>query len=120
MYGTEVEPEDILWQEGEKTITEFLTGREPAKHEQMEPSLYTGNSIPEGSRNNTMSHFASRVLKRFGDTDKAYEAYLERASKCKPPLPGKELGTIWKSALKFYRNKIENSEGYVTPEECPK
>ena len=117
LYGTEVEPEDILWQEGEKTITEFLTGREPAKHEQMEPPLYTGNSIPEGSRNNTMSHFASRVLKRFGDTDKAYEAYLERASKCKPPLPGKELGTIWKSALKFYRNKIENSEGYVTPEE---
>lgn len=117
LYGTEVEPEDILWQEGEKTITEFLTGREPAKHEQMELPLYTGNSIPEGSRNNTMSHFASRVLKRFGDTDKAYEAYLERASKCKPPLPGKELGTIWKSALKFYRNKIENSEGYVTPEE---
>jgi putative DNA primase/helicase len=117
LYGTDVEPEDILWQEGEKTIIEFLTGREPAEHEQMEFPLYTGNSIPEGSRNNTMSHFASRVLKRFGDTDKAYEAYLERAEKCEPPLPEKELGTIWKSALKFYRNKIENSEGYVPPEE---
>lgn len=117
LYGTDVDPEDILWQEGEMTITEFLTGREPAEHDQMEPPLYTGNSIPEGSRNNTMSHFASRVLKRFGDTDKAYEAYLERAEKCDPPLPEKELGTIWKSALKFFRNKIENSEGYVPPEE---
>ena len=117
LYGTDVEPEDILWQEGEKTITEFLTGQEPAEYEQIAPSLYTGNSIPEGSRNNTMSHFASRVLKRFGDTDKAYEAFLERASKCDPPLPEKELRTIWKSALKFFRNKIENSEGYVPPDE---
>lgn len=117
LYGTDVEPEDILWQEGKMTITKFLTCREPAEHEQMEPPLYTGNSIPEGSRNNTMSHFASRVLKRFGDTDKAYKAYLERAEKCEPPLPEKELGTIWKSALKFFRNKIETSKGYVPPEE---
>lgn len=117
LYGTDVDPEDILWQEGEMTITEFLTGREPVEHDQMEPPLYTGNSIPEGSRNNTMSHFASRVLKRFGDTEKAYEAYLERAGKCDPHLPEKELGTIWKSALKFFRNKIEGSEGYVPPDE---
>ena len=117
LYGADVEIEDILWQEGEKTITDFLAGTEPLESSQMEFPLYTGNSIPEGSRNNTMSHFASRVLKRFGDTDKAYKAYLERAEKCEPPLPEKELGTIWKSALKFFRNKIETSEGYVPPEE---
>lgn len=117
LYGTDVETEDILWQEGEKTITDFLAGTEPLESSQMGFPLYTGNSIPEGSRNNTMSHFASRVLKRFGDTDKAYKAYLERAEKCEPPLPEKELGTIWKSALKFFRNKIETSEGYVPPEE---
>lgn len=52
-----------------------------------------------------MSHFASRVLKRFGDTDRAHEAYLERAAQCNPPLPDKELGTIWKSALKFSGTK---------------
>ena len=45
------------------------------------------------------------------------EAYLERAAQCNPPLPDKELGTIWKSALKFFRNKIEGSEGYVQPDE---
>jgi putative DNA primase/helicase len=29
-------------------------------------------TIPEGSRNSTMSRFAGRVLKRFGDTEEAY------------------------------------------------
>lgn len=33
--------------------------------------------ILEGSRNNTMSRFAGRVLKRYGDTEKAHEAFLE-------------------------------------------
>lgn len=117
LYGTEAMPEENFWQEGEKTITEFLAGLEPAESSQMESPFYTGGSIPEGSRNNTMSHFASRVLKRFGDTKKAHAVYLQRAEECKPPLSEKELGTIWKSALKFFRNKIESSEGYVPPEE---
>ena len=117
LYGTEVVPEEIFWQEGEKTITEFLAGLEPAEPSQTEPPFYTGNSIPEGSRNNAMSHFAGRVLKRYGDTDKAYKAYLERAAQCEPPLSEKELGTIWKSAVKFFRDKIEGSEGYVSPQE---
>ena len=113
LYGTEVVPEEIFWQEGEKTITEFLAGLEPAEPSQTEPPFYTGNSIPEGSRNNAMSHFAGRVLKRYGDTDRAYKAYMERAAQCEPRLPEKELDTIWKSALKFFRNKIQQSEGYV-------
>ena len=117
LYGTEMVPEAILWQEGKQTITDFLAGLGPLEPDQTEPPFYTGSSIPEGNRNNTMSHFAGRVLKRYGDTEKAYEAYLQRAEKCDPPLPEKELGTIWKSALKFFRNKIENSEGYVPPEE---
>ena len=33
--------------------------------------------ISQGSRNNTMSHFAGRVLKRFGVTEKAKNAFLE-------------------------------------------
>lgn len=118
LYGTEVKPEAIFWHEGRLRIDEFLENLESVDNgNQAELPLYTGGSIPEGSRNNTMSHFASRVLKRFGDTDRAHEAYLERAAQCNPPLPDKELGTIWKSALKFFRNKIESSEGYVPPDE---
>uniref|UniRef100_UPI00258E90E6 primase alpha helix C-terminal domain-containing protein n=1 Tax=uncultured Acidaminococcus sp. TaxID=352152 RepID=UPI00258E90E6 len=115
LYGSPAE--SVLWQEGERTIIEFLAGLESAESSPMEPPFYTGNSIPEGSRNNALSHFAGRVLKRYGDTDKAYKAYLERAAQCEPPLSEKELGTIWKSALKFFRNKIESSEGYVSPQE---
>ena len=115
LYGTKVNPEDVFWHEGALTIDEILPEKPDA--EEVEEPLYTGGSIPEGSRNNTMSHFAGRVLKRFGPTEKAYEAYLERAGKCDPPLLAKELRTIWHSALKFYKNKVERSEGYVPPDE---
>lgn len=115
LYGTKVNPEEVFWHEGALTIDEILPEKPDA--EEVEEPLYTGGSIPEGSRNNTMSHFAGRVLKRFGPTEKAYEAYLERAGKCNPPLLAKELRTIWHSALKFYKNKVEGSEGYVPPDE---
>ena len=115
LYGTKVNPEEVFWHEGALTIDEILPEKPDA--EEVEEPLYTGGSIPEGSRNNTMSHFAGRVLKRFGPTEKAYEAYLERAGKCDPPLLAKELRTIWHSALKFYKNKVEGSEGYVPPDE---
>ena len=78
-------------------------------------SPYT-DTIPEGSRNSTMSHFAGRVLKRFGDTDEAYQAFLKRAAKCEPPLGDDELKTIWHSAQNFYQ-RISKEEDYVPPEE---
>lgn len=78
-------------------------------------SSFSG-SILEGSRNNTMSHYAGRVLKKFGITDKAYDLYMERAAKCEPPLSDQELGTIWKSAVKFAK-KVQEQDGYVPPEE---
>ena len=73
--------------------------------------------ISQGSRNNTMSHFAGRVLKRFGVTEKAKNAFLEHAKKCDPPLSDEELATIWGSAVKFFKKKIETREDYVPPEE---
>lgn len=76
-----------------------------------------GGQILEGSRNNTMSRFAGRVLKRYGITEKAYEAFLEHAKKCDPPLPESELKTIWNSAVKFFQKSIVNQEGYVPPDE---
>ena len=71
--------------------------------------------IPEGSRNATMSHFAGRILKRFGDTGKAYDAFLQRAAQCDPPLDDSELNTIWHSAQGFYK-RLSAQEGYVAPE----
>ena len=75
---------------------------------------YTGK-IPEGSRNSTMSRFAGRVLKRFGDTDAAYKALMGRAAKCDPPLEDEELKTIWRSAQGFFQ-RISREKDYVPPE----
>ena len=73
--------------------------------------------ISQGSRNNTMSHFAGRVLKRFGVTERAKNAFLEHAKKCDPPLSDDELAVIWGSAVKFFNKKIATQEGYIPPEE---
>lgn len=73
-------------------------------------------TIPEGSRNATLSHNAGCILKRYGNTHEAKEKFLERAAQCVPPLDEKELNAIWKSALKFY-DRLSSQEGYIPPEE---
>lgn len=76
----------------------------------------SGGAIFECARNNTMSHFAGRVLKKYGVTDKARDLFLERAGKCNPPLPTSELNAIWKSAIKFAK-KVQGEPGYIPPDE---
>lgn len=71
--------------------------------------------ILEGSRNSTLSCLAARLVKRCGDTDVAYEKFLEQATRCQPPLPDKEISSIWQSAQKFYR-RISQEENYVAPD----
>ena len=76
---------------------------------------FSDGRIPEGHRNNTMSRIAASLLKRYGDTQEAYEKYLEEAEKCGPPLQDSELKTIWGSARNLIP-KIESEEGYIEPE----
>lgn len=102
LYGTPTE--SVLWQEGEETIlTIFQSTRQEG-------------SIPQGQRNNTMSRFAGRVVKRYGDSERAYSIFLEEANKCNPPLEAEELNKIWQSALRFGK-KIAAQEGYVSPDQ---
>ena len=94
-------------------LTEFLNDDEfdadlPGGHEK-------DVVIPEGSRNATMSRFAGIVIKKYGDTEKAYQSFLEKAATCVPPLDNSELNTIWHSAQRFY-SKISREDGYVPPE----
>ena len=98
IYGNPVD--DVIWQEGDVTIDFWFKDR----------------SIPEGSRNNTLSLFAGRVLKRYGISEKSHEIFLEEAAKCSPPLPDEELSKIWRSACTFTR-KVQKQDGYVPPEE---
>jgi len=73
--------------------------------------------IPEGRRNSTLSHFAGRVLKKFGTSDeKAYTLFMDEAAKCEPPLRMDELSVIWNSALGFFK-KVQEEPDYIAPEE---
>ena len=103
---------EVLYIDGELTIADYLS---EYSFEAMELSI-NSRTIPEGSRNSTLSRFAGRVLKRYGNTDEAYEAFQMEAAKCAPPLEEHELTTIWRSALQFFR-KVQQQPGYVTPEQ---
>ena len=75
--------------------------------------------IREGSRNATLSQEAAKLLKRHGV--KAAEArFRELADRCEPQLPEQELTTIWRSACKFYQNRIMVSDDYIPPEDFGK
>ena len=103
---------ECVWHEGWDTIDEQLPIEEAAEAE-----TDSSGPIAEGNRNNAMSHFAGRVLKRYGNTDKAYEAFMEHAKRCDPPLGKEELSTIWNSAVRFFNKKVAGSDGYVPPEQ---
>lgn len=103
--------EEVLVHDGWMTIDEEIDVSQVAEEEDFDSEdseSASGGQILEGSRNNTMSRFAGRVLKRYGITEKAHEAFLEHAKKCDPPLPESELKTIWNSAVKFFKKSIVN------------
>lgn len=102
LYGTPTE--SVLWQDEEETILTIFQ------------STRLEGSIPQGQRNNTMSRFAGRIVKRYGDSERAHSIFLEEANKCNPPLEAEELNKIWQSALRFGK-KIAAQEGYVSPDQ---
>ena len=105
---------EVVWHEGWENIDEEV-GLEPDDADA--GTGYSGGPIMQGTRNKTLSHFAGRALKRFGETDKAKQVFLDEAAKCDPPMEEDELKTIWYSALKFYRTKVKTQPGYVEPDE---
>lgn len=112
-FGT-ANPEVELYP-SDMTLSEYLSGDD---FDADMPSGSHGGSqvIPEGSRNATMSRFAGRVIKKYGDNDTAFQCFMEEAEKCDPPLEQTELQTIWHSAQKFYA-KVQQQDGYIAPEE---
>ncbi len=102
---------EVEFYKGNTTLSAFI------KEESDERWLAEyGEVIAEGNRNNTMSIFAGKIIKKLGDTDEAHMQFLERAKSCTPPLDDDELECIWHSAKKFYR-KISSQPGYVSPDE---
>lgn len=108
LYGTD--SEDIEVYEGDKNIIDFLDEKDFADFEK------TLTQVPEGKRNSTMSHIAGKAIKRYGNTDKAYQIFLKKSELCTPPLSENELNSIWNSAAKF-GEKVAQQDGYIPPEE---
>ena len=95
---------------GSLSLTAFIADEESAQ-----AFAELGETIPEGSRNSTLSVAAGKILKRWGDTPEAYQRYQDLAEKCVPPLEEDELDRIWQSARRFYHNKIVTAPGYEDP-----
>lgn len=107
IFGTNNAEVEIY--DGNKDITEFLEDDafESWDNEQEE--------VPEGKRNSTMSNYAGKIIKRYGNTDEAYALFLKEAEKCNPPLEESELKLIWNSAVNFGK-RVASQEGYIPPE----
>lgn len=104
-----VEEPQVEMNEGSLPLTEFLKAA---------TITATSSTIPAGQRNTRLSHFAGRILKKYGDVGgSAYQAFMEEAAKCDPPLDDTELQTIWNSALAFYRKTVSTDPAYLPPEE---
>ena len=111
-FGTK-EPEVEIF-DGPMTLTTFLADDDFDAN--MDSGSYGDIVIPEGSRNATLSHYAGRILKRFGNTDEAHKHFAEVAAYCQPPLEQSEFDSIWRSAQRFY-GKVAAQEGYIPPEQ---
>ena len=111
-FGTK-DPEVEIF-DGPMTLTTFLADDDFDAN--MDSGSYGDIVIPEGSRNATLSHYAGRILKRFGNTDEAHKHFAEVAACCQPPLEQSELDSIWRSAQRFY-GKVAAQEGYIPPEQ---
>lgn len=111
-FGTK-EPEVEIF-DGPMTLTTFLADDDFDAN--MDSGSYGDIVIPEGSHNATLSHYAGRILKRFGNTDEAHKHFAEVAACCQPPLEQSELDSIWRSAQRFY-GKVAAQEGYIPPEQ---
>lgn len=107
IFGSE--NEDVEIYDGDKCITEFL---EEIAFINWDSEL---EEVPEGKRNSTMSHYAGKIIKRYGNTDDAYALFLKQAEKCNPPLEESELKLIWNSAVSFGK-RVASQEGYIPPE----
>ena len=114
MFGSAVSEDEVFWHEGFLTVDEIISDLDTPPEDGN--TITKKDAIMEGAWNNTMSHFAGRVLKKYGVCDKAHELFLKRAESCEPPLSTSELNTIWKSAVRFAQ-KVQADPTYIPADE---
>jgi P4 family phage/plasmid primase-like protien len=113
--------------QGKQLLTEFLKGQpDPppeVKTKITQPTAagknkkLSGRVIRNHTRNSTLSSFAFQMLMKYGETEQAAQAFMERAKQCEELLDDKELNVIWNSAVKGYHDKVVPDPNYMPPEE---
>ena len=111
-FGTQNAQVEIF--DGPVTLTTFLNDED--FDSDLGEGQYGHTVIEQGSRNATMSLYAGKVLKRYGNTDQAHGMFLEYSKNCEPPLGSDELDAIWKSAQRFF-SKVSGQQDYIPPEQ---
>lgn len=76
-----------------------------------------GETIPTGQRHGTLVSFASTVLTKYGISEQAHEAYMQRVAQCEEPKPDSEIEKIWRDACNHYEKTIATNPAYLTPAE---
>ena len=108
LFGTE-DPQ-VIYHPGTTPLNEFLDDLE---NEQAFAGM--GHTIPEGNRNSTLSRIGAKIIKRYGDTAKSKELFLQAAEQCIPPLEDRELEKIWGGKQRLYV-KMRKQPGYIPPD----
>ncbi len=108
LFGTE-DPQ-VVYHPGTTPLNEFLDDLE---NEQAFAGM--GHTITEGSRNSTLSRIGAKIIKRYGDTVKSKELFLQAAEQCIPPLEDRELESIWAGKQRLYA-KMRKQPGYIPPD----
>lgn len=108
LFGTE-DPQ-VIYHPGTTPLNEFLDDLE---NERAFASM--GHTIPEGNRNSTLSRIGAKIIKRYGDTAKSKELFLQAAEQCIPPLENRELENIWVGKQRLYV-KMRKQPGYIPPD----
>lgn len=108
LFGTE-DPQ-VIYHPGATPLNEFLDDLE---NEQAFAGM--GHTIPEGNRNSTLSRIGAKIIKRYGDTAKSKELFLQAAEQCVPPLEDRELENIWAGKQRLYV-KMRQQPGYIPPD----
>lgn len=108
LFGTE-NPQ-VVYHPGTTPLNEFLDDLE---NEQAFAGM--GHTIPEGNRNSTLSRIGAKIIKRYGDTAKSKELFLQAAEQCVPPLEDRELENIWAGKQRLYV-KMRQQPGYIPPD----
>ena len=110
-----VENPQIEFQDGDIVLSDFMETVEIDIQESFNKNSFPENNsiIPYGKRHSTLFDHATRVVTRWGESDKAYSAFCSEIKKCVPPMEETELISIWESVCKNYHEKTKNSPDYL-------